>query len=608
MYIKKLNNKIEISDFGDDHSLIKKINLFLNGKIIDSKIYIEFSLENIKKIKSYFLKYSLQFVADTDTSQILDSINKFEEDFNLHSNNARKIKYLENHNSTEYLNFVKIIDKNLTRKLFDYQLKAAYHMSFSKNSCNFSVPGSGKTSIVYAAYSYLKELREVETLVIIGPLSSFLAWKNEFKECFGFQPSFLDLTILGNEVKSDLLKLSYETYDFIFVNYEGINNLDESFQIFLNNFQTMLVLDEAHKIKNPNALRTKNIFKFSGRAKSRVILTGTPLPNGYKDLYNMFEFIWPKKNLIGMSPARLEKLNQESNTEIINNMLDRIDPFYIRISKKLLNLPDPIHHDPILVEMDSLQKEIYDFIFEDFIDGDDLGKFLLKLDLKKSKLTRLMQASTNPAILKNYLEKNFTNSEILLKLNNYDDLSQNAKYNKTVKLIKEIIGRKEKVIIWTQYTYNLRRLSAFLSDLGIKNETLYGEIDNSHREKIITEFHSNDLFKVILANPAAVAESISLHKVCKNAIYLDKSFNAAHYMQSKDRIHRVGLKQKDVVNYYYIFSKGSIDELVHSRLLMKEQKMLSVIEGKLVPLFDKNFQEDMSDEDLLYIFNYLRGK
>jgi SNF2 family DNA or RNA helicase len=608
MYIKKQNNKLEISDFGDEHALIKKINLFLDGQIIDSKIYLEFSLESIKKIKTYFLKYNLLYSADNDTSQILDSIKKFEDDFILHSSYARKIKYLENHTTSDFLDFVKVVDTTLIRKLFDYQLKAAYHMSFSTNSCNFSVPGSGKTSIVYAAYSYLKKINEIETLVIIGPLSSFLAWKNEFQECFGFQASFLDLTSLDNDIKNDLLKFSYDTYDFIFINYEGTNNLDESFQVFLNNFKTMLVLDEAHKIKNPKALRTKNIFKFSSSAKSRVILTGTPLPNGYKDLYNMFEFIWPNKNLIGMRPAQLERLNQENNKEIIDSMLNRIDPFYVRISKKLLNLPEPIHHDPIIVEMDPIQKEIYDFISEDFMNDDDLSQFLLKLDFKKSKLTRLMQASTNPSILNSYVEKNFTNSDISTKLKSYDDLSHNSKYSKTVDIVKDIIRRGEKVIIWTQYTYNLKRLSFYFSQLGIKNETLFGEIDNNIREKIINEFHTNDLLKVILANPAAVAESISLHKACKNAIYLDKSFNAAHYMQSKDRIHRVGLKKNDVVNYYYIFSKDSIDELVHDRLLMKEQRMLSVIEGKLVPLFDKNFQDEMSDEDLLYIFNYLRGK
>jgi hypothetical protein len=79
MYIKKQNNKLEISDFGDEHALIKKINLFLDGQIIDSKIYLEFSLESIKKIKTYFLKYNLLYSADKDTSQILDSIKKFED-------------------------------------------------------------------------------------------------------------------------------------------------------------------------------------------------------------------------------------------------------------------------------------------------------------------------------------------------------------------------------------------------------------------------------------------------------------------------------------------------------------------------------------------------
>ena len=57
-------------------------------------------------------------------------------------------------------------------------------MAFSLNSCNFSVPGSGKTTIVYAAYTYLKALNKIDKLFIIGPLSSNMAWKNEYYECF----------------------------------------------------------------------------------------------------------------------------------------------------------------------------------------------------------------------------------------------------------------------------------------------------------------------------------------------------------------------------------------------------------------------------------------
>ena len=67
------------------------------------------------------------------------------------------------------------------------------------------------------------------------------------------------------------------------------------------------------------------------------------------------------------------------------------------------------------------------------------------------------------------------------------------------------------------------------------------ENDFDTREGKIKRFHTDDTCKVLVANPAACSEGISLHKVCQNAIYLDRSFNAAHYMQSEDRIHRLGL-------------------------------------------------------------------
>ncbi len=46
------------------------------------------------------------------------------------------------------------------RSLYPLQLLSAYHLAFAQNACNFSVPGAGKTSIVYGAYAYLKHLPE----------------------------------------------------------------------------------------------------------------------------------------------------------------------------------------------------------------------------------------------------------------------------------------------------------------------------------------------------------------------------------------------------------------------------------------------------------------
>ena len=104
-------------------------------------------------------------------------------------------------------------------------------------------------------------------------------------------------------------------------------------------------------------------------------------------------------------------------------------------------------------------------------------------------------------------------------------------------------------------------------------------------------------FKVIIANPFAVAESISLHKACHNAIYLERSFNCAHFLQSKDRIHRYGLKDGDITNYYYLVSENSIDTVIDDRLNEKERRLLRIIESMPIPLFD-NTLEDGGDEDI----------
>jgi hypothetical protein len=102
-----------------------------------------------------------------------------------------------------------------------------------------------------------------------------------------------------------------------------------------------------------------------------------------------------------------------------------------------------------------------------------------------------------------------------------------------------------------------------------------------------------------------VAESISLHKVCHNAIYLERSFNCAHFVQSKDRIHRYGLKPGTVTNYYYILSERSIDGTINDRLYRKEQRMIDMVESTPIPLFN-NLEEDDEGDIKALIEDYVK--
>ena len=124
------------------------------------------------------------------------------------------------------------------------------------------------------------------------------------------------------------------------------------------------------------------------------------------------------------------------------------------------------------------------------------------------------------------------------------------------------------------------------------------ELEIETRGKIIRDFHNpNSSNKVIIANPFAVAESISLHKACNNAIYLEKSFDAAKFVQSKDRIHRVGLPPNAITNYYSILTEDSIEGVIEERLAEKEKRMLQIMESEDIPLFD-NASDDLGNEDI----------
>lgn len=617
MFLKKLNNQIIIRMSSEELTIRnrKVLKLLSKGKsACDDELVFEYSKEILSKVIEFLDSKNCEFTYDDSLNEIFNKTVYEQKRFDEFSKNALTIKNNLDLDSDGYMGFINQLSNKMSRRLYDFQLRAAYHMAFSVNSCNFSVPGAGKTSVVYGAYTYLKEKKVVDKLLIIGPLSSFGPWKNEYRECFGESADIMNLSVLNNPSKQNyLINHSDLIHEINFVNYEGFTKVIDNMNVFMENNNVMLVLDEAHKIKNPNSLRSKNVMAFSKNASSRVVLTGTPLPNGYKDLYNLFEFIWPEKNVIGYKYNILNKIDKMNNRkQIISNLLENIDPYYVRIRKEYLNLPKPKFHTPILVEMGKIQSQIYGFIVDDFLTSDtDMGDADLQYQLKRAKLIRLMQTITNPNSISNNsndtLQLGNENSNMMNLISNYEKLEVPPKFKTLLNLVEKIVSRNEKVIIWTTFTYNVLSLQSFLAKAGIESKLLYGGVDNYEREQIILDFHQQKSFKVIIANPAAVAESISLHKACNNAVYLDKSFNAAHYMQSKDRIHRVGLKAGCIVNYYFLISKDSIDQVIHERILFKEKIMLDVIEGNEVPLFANEFGSEFSQNDVIAVENYLNG-
>ena len=127
------------------------------------------------------------------------------------------------------------------------------------------------------------------------------------------------------------------------------------------------------------------------------------------------------------------------------------------------------------------------------------------------------------------------------------------------------------------------------------------------RQEIISSFRKGEI-DCLITNPHTLAESVSLHSICHDAIYFEYSYNLVHLLQSKDRIHRLGLPEGQYTQYYFLQedyvttdnNEFSLDKKIYDRLKEKEQIMLDAIENNVL---EKGMT---TQEDLDVIFGELR--
>ena len=594
-----------------------------NTIIIHVEDDVNKSLDRLKKVCEYI---GAELVYSGNVSEAVNNYALEAQKFEAFSEKAREIR--DNHcNKADFESFIDSVSRNLpNRSLYELQLLSAYHLAFSQNACNFSVPGAGKTSVVYGAFAYLSHLdpsdiKYVDHLLIISPLSAFGPWELEYEECFGKKATAKRINgALSVEEKRQYF-YSPKPARITLMSYQSVPSLKEEIVYFLRNNKVMVVLDEAHKIKNTSGgVTATGVLDIASFCASRVILTGTPAPNGYEDLYNLYKFIWPTKKVIPFEVYQLKDMSKAPSDARVGTLLHSIEPFFIRVRKSDLGIPPATEHDPVIVPMGEIQRRIYDVIEKkcmgDIVNSKDSW---FRKDLIKARLLRMMQAATNPRLLAlpladfaaygDFDSTSVKEDESLISdVLQYASKETPAKFIKAKEIIEKILSEGGKVVVWAIYIKNILDFEEYLLSCGIPCKTLYGatpvstgdedENEVETREKIIADFHQPDSeFRVIIANPFAVSESISLHKACHNAIYLERSFNAAHFIQSKDRIHRYGLKPGTETHYYYLLSEDSVDSVVHSRLIEKETRLNEIIESMPIPLFE-NAGLETGDEDI----------
>jgi hypothetical protein len=174
-------------------------------------------------------------------------------------------------------------------------------------------------------------------------------------------------------------------------------------------------------------------------------------------------------------------------------------------------------------------------------------------------------------------------------------------------LARQLAKQGRKSVIWTIFTDTIEQMAAGLADLN--PVTLYGAIpsgdpnDPNTREGRIRRIHEDPSCMVLIANPAAAGEGINLHMAVHEALYLDRSYVSTHFLQSVDRIHRLGLPPDVVTNVHIFQTKapqglGCIDHSVSRRLGQKIRALQQLLDDK--DLHQVAFDEENSEEPIEY--------
>ena len=358
-----------------------------------------------------------------------------------------------------------------------------------------------------------------------------------------------------------------------------------------------LVVDEAHYIKRIDGAWATAVLTLAEVAERRCILTGTPFPQSLSDAFNLFDVLWPLSPPITSSDRNRVRMyiDRGQANDAAGILRDTIGPLFYRVRKADLGLAPQRFHSPTVVQMKEQERFIYDSIVgkiraasrsEYFRDVDTVRR------MRRGRMMRLRQCLSDSALLTSAIadydeDLLGTESSLADLIRNYDSIETPAKLDALLDRLMVLCAEGRKVVVWSNFVRTLEKIQTTLEKMNIGANLIYGAtpIESSGleealtRESLIQEFlEFESRIQVLVANPAACAESISLHKSCSHAIYYDLSYNCAQYLQSLDRIHRVGGSEERTAHYEFLLYEDTIDPDILRSVRRKAEQMSGVVD------------------------------
>ena len=409
--------------------------------------------------------------------------------------------------------------------------------------CLFDEQGSGKTVMTIGSFDILKDRGEVDAMIVVCPKSMISEWPKDIAQ---FCPNkYTIVTAEGN--RKQKYDAALKDFDVLVTNYEGVEAMLVSLMASASSRKFLLVVDESYYLKNSDSVRSEHTSRLRRKCQRCYVLCGTPAPNTAHDLINQFDLAD-----LGFTFGAFKKSRDpEVDWDKIASLTETRGLFIRRLKTDILeHVPEKNFH-VLRVGLTGKQKMMYESARSELeLELKNLNNetFKKKLVTYFQKRAALLQICSCPSAIDPTL------SEIPAKYEALDELLQN------------LIGQGRKVIVWSFYKRSLDEIQNRYAKYNPVR--VDGSIPTAARKDAVKLFQEDPQTMLFIGNPAAAGAGITLHS-SYDAVYLSYSNQAAHYLQSLDRIHRRGQVSNEV-NYYLLICKDTIEETEVIRLRGKE--------------------------------------
>ncbi|CAO2647805.1 Nn.00g087270.m01.CDS01 [Neocucurbitaria sp. VM-36] len=375
----------------------------------------------------------------------------------------------------------------------------------------------------------------------------------------------MTLTGAGKSAKKILEKVKRDGHVLV-TTYSGLQTYSE---FLIPTEWECAILDEGHKIRNPNTSITIHCKEL--RTPNRIILSGTPMQNNLTELWSLFDFVFPMRlgTLVNFRNqfefpikrggyANASNLEFETAVRCAETLKDAVSPYLLQRFKADVAADLPQKKEQVLFCKLTRQQRM---AYEGFLGSEDMKSIAAGKRQMLFGIDYLRKVCNHPDL---------TEHKTLSKKPGYDYGAPNK--SGKMQVVKELLSLWKKgghkTLLFAQHRIMLDILQRFLNQLpDINWRRMDGETPIKARQDLVDEFNNSPNLDVFLLTTKVGGLGVNLTGADRVIIY-DPDWNPSTDIQARERSWRLG--QKREVEIYRLMSAGTIEEKIYHRQIFKQ--------------------------------------